>query len=175
MLLNNDDAQVFPKFKRYLQNDFSQLVSNSMIVDKITELGNYGDSEEVKRFIKFGAGPRLLIGGTKGRGFEQFNEFTILLKVNNNMVKAFEKKEDMEGNSKFLNQLVFFTTGRGHRILQLGLKLLELLIHGKLLISKNTSVIPDDNAKALRVIKERVATFENDVYGGVNTSGALFF
>ena len=90
------------------------------------------------------------------------------------MVKAFEIKDDMEGNNKFLNELVFVTSGHG-RLFQIGLKLLELVIQGNLLVSKDTTVVPDDNAKALKVIKDRVTAFENDVYGGVNTSGALFF
>ena len=80
----------------------------------------------------------------------------------------------MDGNNNFMNEMVFLTNGHG-RIFQIGLKLLELLIQGNLLISKDTTVVPDDNVKALKVIKDRVTAFENDVYGGVNTSGAPFF
>lgn len=173
MLLNSADATRFPILKKYLQFDFGQLASNTKLIDGVTKWGGFGDAADAKRLIMFGSRPLITIAGTRG-GFSQFNQFPDSISVVLNMVKAFEIKDDMEGNNKFLNELVFVTSGHG-RLFQIGLKLLELVIQGNLLVSKDTTVVPDDNAKALKVIKDRVTAFENDVYGGVNTSGALFF
>ena len=174
MMLSNDDAKEFPILKKYLASDFQQLVSNAEIMKKLAKWGSFRDETDAKRFITFGSTPKIKIGA-KGTDFSQFNDFPTSITVVRNMAKAFEIKDDMDGNNKFLNELVFLTTGHGHRIFQIGLKLLELLIQGNLLISKDTTVVPDDDRKALKVIKDRVTAFENEVYGGVNTSRATFF
>ncbi len=173
MILSNDDAGKFPKFRKYLTTDFAQLAANTKIVDGLAKWGGFGDVGDVKRLILFGSRPTVEINSESG-GFGPFNQFPMSISVISNIVKAFEVKENMEGNNKFLSEFVYLPTGRG-RVFQVGLKLLELLLQGSLLVSKDTTVVPDDNVKALKVIKDRVASFENDVYGGVNKSDAVFF
>ena len=174
MMLNSADATKFPILREYLRSEFGPLASNAKIIAGVTKWGGFGDPADAKRLIVFGSRPTITISNTKGAWFDQVNQFPVSVAVIANIVKAFEIKDDMEGNNKFLNEMVVLTTGHGP-IYQIGLKLLELLIQGNLLVSKDTNVVPDDNVKARKVINDRVKAFENDVYGGVNTSGATFF
>ena len=142
MLLNNADAKQFPIFKTYLESDFGQLASNTKIIDGVTKWGGFGDAADAKRFIMFGSKPIITISSSKGVEFSQFNQFPSSISVVVNIVDAFQVKDDLN-RKKDLNALVFLTTGNGHRIFQIGLKLLELIIQGNLLISKDTTVVPD--------------------------------
>jgi len=124
------------------------------------------DRDKAKSFFIFGHHPKLNIAGG-GSGRAQFKQFPAEIPLRLNLVQGFENKDKLDGNNKFMTELVFFPTGHGHRILQVGLKLIELVIEGNLVVFSDSN---PDNDERRNIIKE----FEKLAYGGVDKSGALF-
>jgi hypothetical protein len=110
--------------------------------------------------LPFGHNPKVNIVGQN-----QFDNFPHEIGVVLNLVHGFQAFPDLDGNNKFLRELVFFNTANG-RIFQIGLKLLELFIQGHLLESTNLSSSER---------QERVNAFEKEVYKWVIVKSASKF
>jgi hypothetical protein len=161
MRLDDADAKTFPKFKNYLVFDFGQLVTNDDIIKGLMKWGKMS-RDQSKSHIASGAGPKVTILDDKDvpLGSKQFHGFPGEINLQLSHVRAFEDKDTLSQEER--DQLVFLRTGRGKKIVRVGLEILELLIQGHLFIFSKD---PDDRDSVK--VQRRLTAFEREVYGGV--------
>jgi hypothetical protein len=161
MKLDDADANRFPKFKNYLAFDFSHLVSNDDIVNGLTNWGKMS-WDQARLYIASGAGPKVQIPDDQDFPFgsRQFHSFPGEINLPLGHVQAFENKDTL--SKEEADQLVFLRTGRGKKIIRVGLEILELLIQGHLFIFSR-----DDEDRDSVKVQRRLTGFEREVYGGV--------
>jgi len=154
----------FPKFARYVKEEFPKLKSNIPIRRALRNWGKLSDFE-IDNVLSWGFAPRIVIVSTFG-----LDDFPNTIQLGMDMVSQFEPDSSVTPLPAATKSRAVLKNARGQLVYTVGSAILYAFVGGNLRFIDKKSSSPKSAAALELMVSNVIDAFARDVYGGQLTS-----